>query len=62
MLVLSRKVGERIIINGNVVVEVLEIYRNEYGEPKKVRLGITAPREVPILREEQLDKPSPPRS
>lgn len=46
MLVLSRKVGERLVINGDIIVEVLETDRG------KVRLGITAPREVPIMREE----------
>jgi carbon storage regulator len=46
MLVLSRKIGERIIINDDITVEVLQIIGN------RVRLGITAPSGVPILREE----------
>jgi len=46
MLVLSRKIGERIIINNDVAVEVLQIIGN------RVRLGVTAPAGVPILREE----------
>ena len=46
MLVLSRKIGERIIINKNIVLEVVEIRGD------KVRLGIIAPKEVPIFREE----------
>ncbi len=46
MLVLSRKIGERIIINEHIIVEVLQVIGN------RVRLGITAPTGVPILREE----------
>ena len=48
MLVLSRKIGERIIINDNITVEVLQIIGN------RIRLGVTAPTGVPILREELL--------
>ena len=50
MLVLSRKVGEQIIIDGNIVVEVMEIRGGQ------VRLGILAPREIPIHREEVQDE------
>jgi carbon storage regulator len=46
MLVLSRKIGERIVINDTITVEVLQIVGS------RVRLGITAPSGVPILREE----------
>ena len=48
MLVLSRKINERIIINDAITVEVLQIVGN------RVRLGITAPDGVPIMREELL--------
>jgi carbon storage regulator len=51
MLVLSRKIGERIVINDNISVEVLQILGN------RVRLGITAPVGVPILREELVTAP-----
>jgi carbon storage regulator len=51
MLVLSRKIGERIIINDHITVEVLQVIGN------RVRLGITAPSGVPILREELLATP-----
>jgi len=50
MLALSRKVGERIVINGKIIVEVVQIDGN------RVRLGIKAPREITILREELLPK------
>ena len=46
MLVLSRKVEQKIIIGDNIEVAVLEIRGD------KVRLGITAPLEVPVHREE----------
>jgi carbon storage regulator len=42
MLVLSRKVGERVILAGGIVVQVLEV------SGRRVRLGIEAPREVTI--------------
>jgi len=48
MLVLTRRVNERIVIGDNVVVTVLEVR----GE--QVRLGIEAPRDVKVFREEVL--------
>ncbi len=48
MLVLSRKVGERILIGDKVVVTVLAIERG------KLRLGFEAPRDVRITRKELL--------
>lgn len=47
MLVLTRKPGERIIINdGKIVIEVIDILYD------KVRIGFTAPDDVDIDREE----------
>jgi carbon storage regulator len=46
MLVLSRKKNETIIINGNITITVVEIRGD------KVRLGINAPRDVSVHREE----------
>ena len=46
MLILSRKLGEQIVIADNTVVTVLEISGG------KVRLGIEAPREVSVHRRE----------
>ena len=46
MLVLSRKEKQRLIIGDNVVVEVIRVSGGT------VRLGIRAPSEVPIRREE----------
>lgn len=53
MLVLSRKLNEKIVIDGNIIVTVVKIDRNQ------VRIGIEAPGEVPIQREEliTLDRP-----
>lgn len=46
MLVLSRKKNESIVIDGEVTITVVEVRGD------KVRLGIEAPREVPIHRSE----------
>ena len=46
MLVLSRKVGERIWIGENIAVTVVRIAGGG------VRLGIEAPAELPVIREE----------
>jgi carbon storage regulator len=46
MLVLSRKPGERILIGDNVAITVVRI------GPNSVRLGIDAPRDMNIVREE----------
>jgi len=46
MLVLSRKKNESIVINGNITVTVVEVHGN------KVRLGVEAPKEVPVHRQE----------
>ena len=46
MLTLTRKVGESIRIGDNIEIVVKEIRRNQ------VRIGIVAPRDVPIYREE----------
>lgn len=59
MLVLSRKPGEQIQIDSNITVTVLGV------EGKRIRLGIDAPREVPIVRMELkgvLDEPTGPVS
>jgi carbon storage regulator len=50
MLVLTRKPGQSIMIGDGVEVQVLSIA----GE--KVRLGITAPRDVSIFRDEVYDR------
>ena len=48
MLVLSRKLGEKIYIGENVCITVVDIDRG------KIRLGIEAPRDIPIYRQELL--------
>lgn len=53
MLVLSRKLGEKIYINDNICITVVDIDRG------KIRLGIEAPRDVPIFRKELLSEPAP---
>ena len=46
MLVLSRKLGEKILIGDSIVLTVVKIDRNQ------IRLGIEAPSDVAIFREE----------
>ena len=48
MLVLSRKLGEKIYISNNISITIVDIDRG------KIRLGIEAPRDVPIFRQELL--------
>lgn len=47
MLVLTRRINESIVINGDIVLTVLEVGRNG-----QVRLGIDAPRHYQIYRRE----------
>ncbi|MFQ4148019.1 carbon storage regulator [Arthrobacter sp. LAPM80] len=50
MLVLTRKIGEKIVIGGNITITILDGGRGE-----GVRIGIDAPRDVSIHRSEVLD-------
>lgn len=50
MLVLTRNIGEKLIINGNIEVMIVD------AGGGSVRLGIEAPKDVHIVREELLDK------
>lgn len=56
MLVLSRKLGEKIYIGENVCITVVDIDRG------KIRLGIEAPRDVAIYRQELLPNQNAPRT
>jgi carbon storage regulator len=49
MLVLSRKRDESIVIDGNIVITIVDIRGD------KVRLGIEAPSTVPVHRKEVYD-------
>ena len=46
MLALSRKKNEAIIINNNVEITILEVKGDQ------VKIGISAPKEVPVYRKE----------
>ena len=51
MLVLCRKVGEKICIGSNICVTVVDIDRG------KVRLGVEAPADVLVMRQELVARP-----
>jgi carbon storage regulator len=46
VLIITRRAGERIMVGDDIVVEVMEMVGNS------VRIGISAPRSVPVYREE----------
>jgi carbon storage regulator len=46
MLIITRRPGEKIMVGDDVVVEVIEV------SGSSVRIGIAAPRSVPVYREE----------
>jgi carbon storage regulator len=50
MLVLSRKIGESVIIGGKIVVTVVRV------DGETVRVGIAAPADVPVHRREVYDE------
>ena len=50
MLILTRRVGETLMIGDDVTVIVLEVKGNQ------VRIGVNAPREVAVHREEIYDR------
>lgn len=49
MLILTRKVDQGIVISGNILVTVLGIERD------RVKIGISAPADVKVLRQELLE-------
>ena len=46
MLIVTRRAGEKVMLGDDIVVEVMEIVGNT------ARIGIQAPRSVPVYREE----------
>ena len=52
MLVLSRREGEELIIDGNIRIQIVRI------EGNKVRIGVSAPLEKKVLRAELVDSDS----
>ena len=50
MLILTRKIDQGIVIQGNILVRVLGVERD------RVKIGITAPGEITVLRQELCDE------
>jgi carbon storage regulator CsrA len=50
MLILTRKIDQGIVISGNIYVRVLGVERD------RVKIGIAAPLEVTVLRQELLER------
>jgi carbon storage regulator len=50
MLVLGRRLGEEIVIGDDITITVVEV------QGDKARLGIKAPRDIPVYRRELLDR------
>jgi carbon storage regulator len=50
MLYLSRKIGESIVVNNNVVITVTEV------KGRTVKLGLSFPNDVSVLRKEIYDR------
>ena len=46
MLIITRRAGEKVMLGDDIVVEVMEVAGNS------IRLGIAAPRSIPVYREE----------
>lgn len=53
MLILTRRANEKLMIGDNVEIHVLSVMGN------KVRIGITAPREISVLRAEAVKRTAP---
>jgi len=49
MLILTRKIDQGIVISGNILVRVLGVERD------RVKIGISAPEEITVLRQELLE-------
>lgn len=49
MLIISRKSNQAFIVAGNIRIQICEITRG------RVKIGIDAPKDIPVVREELLD-------
>jgi carbon storage regulator len=56
MLILSRYENQRIMVGDDIVLTVVEVRMDEKSHCAKVRIGIDAPRSLPVHREEIYEK------
>lgn len=52
MLILTRKVGETLRIGDDIEVTVMAVHQHTPNSAPQVRIGIKAPKEIPVHREE----------
>lgn len=50
MLVFTRKLDESLVINNNIIIKIIEIEEN------RIKIGIEAPRDIPVHRTEVFNK------
>ncbi len=50
MLILTRRPGENIMIKDDIIIKIISAH------PRQIRIGIEAPKDVPIYREELYNK------
>lgn len=50
MLVLSRRIGEKIRVGNTIEIQVVRIL------PDRVQIGVSAPKEIPVFRQEVWDR------
>lgn len=50
MLIVTRRIGESLVIGDNITVTVLA------AQGQQIRIGVHAPKEIPVLREELVQR------
>ena len=56
MLILERRLNEKIVLDDHITVMIVDIQPGYDGGEPRVRLGVTAPLDVPVYRQEVHDR------